>query len=106
MTTTELRTKDFEFVVAPDANGTTAGSLYVDDGVSIVQEKWTCVEMESAEGRLSVNGLVAYDVGVKVARVVFLGVENQPMAVAVYPGKDNMPFSYDGASKVLQYVYN
>ena len=45
MTTTELHTKDFEFVVAPDAKGTAAGSLYVDDGVSIVQEKSTSVEM-------------------------------------------------------------
>jgi alpha-glucosidase len=102
MTTTELRTKDFEFVVAPDANGTAAGSLYVDDGVSIVQEKSTSVEMQFAEGKLSVNGSFAYDVGVKVARVAFLGVENHPIAVAVYPGKNDMPFSYDGTSKVLR----
>ena len=102
MTTTELRTKDFEFVVAPDAKSMAAGSLYVDDGVSIVQEKSTSVGMEFAEGKLSVNGSFAYDVGVKVASVAFLGVEDQPMAVTVYPGKDNIPFSYDGANKVLR----
>ena len=102
MTTTELRTKDFEFVVAPDAKGTAAGSLYVDDGVSIVQENSTNVEMQFAEGKLLVNGSFAYDVGVKVASVAFLGVENRPRAVAVYPGKDNMPFSYDGTNKVLR----
>jgi hypothetical protein len=43
-----LRTKDFEFVVAPDEKGTAAGSLYVDDDVSIVQEKLTSVEMQFA----------------------------------------------------------
>ena len=102
MTTTELRSKDFEFVVAPDAKGTAAGSLYVDDGVSIVQEKMTNVEMEFAEGKLCVNGSFGYDVGVKVARVAFLGVESQPMTVGVHPGKNNVPFSYDGASKVLR----
>ncbi len=37
MMTTELRTKDFEFVVAPDANGTAAGAPSVDNGVSVVQ---------------------------------------------------------------------
>jgi alpha-glucosidase len=102
MTTTELRTKDFEFVVAPDAKGTAAGSLYVDDGVSIVQEKTTSAEMQFAEGKLCVSGSFAYDVGVKVASVAFLGVETQPMTVAVHPGKENVPFSYDGASKVLR----
>ena len=102
MTTTELRTKDFEFVVAPNANGTSAGSLYVEDGVSIVQEKSTNVGMQFAEGKLCVTGSFAYDVGVKVASMAFLGVENQPTTVAVYPGKDNMPFSYDGTSKVLR----
>ena len=102
MTTTELRTKDFEFVVAPDAKGTAAGSLYVDDGVSIVQEKSTSVEMQFAEGKLCVKGSFAYSVGVKVASVAFLGVENRPVAVSVHPGKDDTPFWYDGASKVLR----
>ena len=102
MTTTELRTKDFEFVVAPNAKGTAAGSLYVDDGVSIVQENSTSVEMQFAEGKLRVNGSFAYAVGVRVASVAFLGVENHPTTVVVYPGSDNIPFSYDGASKVLR----
>jgi len=102
MTTTELRTKDFEFVVAPNENGTAAGALYVDDGVSIVQEKSTSVEMAFAEGKLRVHGSFAFEVGVNVASVVFLGVESAPTAVAVYPGEDNAPFSYDGARKVLR----
>ena len=102
MTTTELRTNDFELVVAPNAKGTAAGSLYVDDGVSVAQEKSTSVEMQFAENKLCVNGSFAYDIGVNVASVVFLGVENQPTAVGVFPGKDNIPFSYDEASKVLR----
>lgn len=102
MTTTELRENDFEFVVAPDVNGTAAGALYVDDGVSIVQEQSTSVEMEFAEDKLCVTGSFAFEVGVKVASVVFLGVESPPTVVAVYPGKDNVPFWYDDADKVLR----
>ena len=102
MTTTELRTEDFEFVVAPDANGTAAGALYVDDGVSIVQKNSTSIEMAFAEDKLCVHGSFEFEVGVNVSSVVFLGVENTPTTVAVYPGKDNMPFSYDGANKVLR----
>ena len=102
LTTTELRTKDFEFIVAPDASGAAAGLLYVDDGVSIVQETSTSVDMQFAEGKLCVNGSFAFNVGVKVASVAFLGVENRPTAVAVDPGEENTPFTYDGASKVLR----
>ena len=102
MTTTELRTRDFEFVVAPDANGAAAGSLYVDDGVSIVQKTSTSVDMQFAKGKLCVNGSFAFDVGVKVASVAFLGVENRPTVVAVDPGEENTPFTYDDASKVLR----
>ena len=65
MTTMEWRTKDLEFVVVPDAKGTAAGSLYVDDSVpvGIVQEKTTNVDVQFAEGWLCVNGSSAYDVG-------------------------------------------
>ena len=77
------------------------GSLYVDDGVSIVQEKSTSMKMEFVSDKLCVNGSFAYKVGVKVTSVAFLGVENRPMAVTVHPGNEDMPFTYDGTSKVL-----
>jgi alpha-glucosidase len=61
MTTTELRATDFEFVVAPGANGTASGTLYVDDGVSIEQNQTTRVEMAFAGGKLSVNGSFGFE---------------------------------------------
>jgi alpha-glucosidase len=105
MTTTELRGSDFEFVVAPGADGTAAGTLYVDDGVSIVQQKTTSVEMEFADGKLCVQGSFGFNVGVKVADIIFLGIGNAPMFVTF---KDNtgegckVPFEYDGEAEVLR----
>ena len=52
ITMTELHTKNFEFVVMPNAKGTAVGLLYVDDGVGIVQKKLTSVKMEFALGKL------------------------------------------------------
>lgn len=101
MTTTELRATDFQFVVAPDAEGKAVGALYVDDGVSVTPAKTTSVELVFAEGKLGVSGKFDFDVGVKVASIVFLGVENAPQSVSVDPGKD-VPFSYDTASHVLR----
>ncbi|KAI0738055.1 alpha-glucosidase [Daedaleopsis nitida] len=83
MTTTELRARDFELVVAPDQDGRAAGSLYVDDGVSVVQERTTAVSFEYRAGRLAVRGAFGYPLGVKVARVRFAGVERRPDAVSV-----------------------
>src|SRR5579863_2263044 len=83
MTTTELRATDFEFVVAPGADGGASGALYVDDGVSIVPERTTSVEMAFAEGKLCVDGSFVFEVGVKVARVIFLGVERAPSVVTI-----------------------
>jgi len=108
MTTTELRATDFEFVVAPGADGTAKGVLYVDDGVSIVPEHVMSVEMTFSDNKLCVHGSFGFDVGVKVAKVIFLGVENAPAFVTVSPdtGKEGAEgkasFEYDGTSKVLR----
>jgi len=99
MTTTDLRKEDFELVVAPGTDGTARGSLYVDDGVSIAQTKTTHVQMTYAKGRLSVSGEFAYDVGVRVSSVVFLGIEQAPRAVADLAS--SRTFSYDAERKVL-----
>ena len=111
MTTTELRATGFEFVVAPGADGRAAGALYVDDGVSIVQNRTTSVEMAFAEGKLCVYGSFGFEVGVKVASVVFLGVSRVPAVVTVSHVPDHtgegereatVPFEYDGACEVLR----
>jgi len=104
-TTTALRALDFEFVVAPGTDGKAKGSVYVDDGVSIVQKQMTNVEMAFADDKLCVHGSFGFDVGVKVAKVVFLGVEKAPAFVTVGPegGKgQKVPFEYDGACEVLR----
>ncbi|KAI0738081.1 alpha-glucosidase [Daedaleopsis nitida] len=83
LTTDALRKTDFELVVAPDAQGTAAGALYVDDGVSIAQERTTEVRFAYARGRLAVEGSFAYPMGVKVARVRFAGAKSAPKSVRV-----------------------
>ena len=110
MTTTELRMTDFEFVVALGTDGRASGELYVDDGVSIVPERTTNLKMAFAEGQLRVYGSFGFEVGVKVASVVFLGVERAPSVVTVMNDLDSkgeggmgrkVPFEYDGTYKVL-----
>jgi alpha-glucosidase len=89
MTTTELRKIDFELIVAPGMDGKAAGSLYVDDGESIVQKKTSMVKFQYAKGVLKVDGKFDYPIGVDVARVKVLGVEKMPKNVKVkYSGKD------------------
>jgi alpha-glucosidase len=83
MTTAQLRETDFELVVAPDVFGRAKGALYIDDGVSLVQNATTDVTMAFERGVLSVDGTFEYDPGVEVARVVVLGVSRAPSDTTV-----------------------
>ncbi|KAG7453201.1 glycoside hydrolase family 31 protein [Guyanagaster necrorhizus] len=100
MTTVELRKEDFEFVVAPRADGTAAGRLYVDDGVSIKQNATTEVAMSFANSKLEVSGSFGYNSGVNVVRVRVLGVEAKPGSVYVN-NREVKGDDYDEANKVL-----
>ncbi|KZW01941.1 glycoside hydrolase family 31 protein [Exidia glandulosa HHB12029] len=76
MTTTALRKNDFQIVVAPAADGTASGKLYVDDGVSLKQKATTEVSFKYAKGRLTVTGHFGYKLGVKISSVTVLGVKS------------------------------
>ncbi|KAF8061837.1 alpha-glucosidase [Lyophyllum atratum] len=102
MTTTELRTRDFEFVVAPGADGTASGNLYIDDGISISPATSTSLKMSFKNGRLSVQGVFGFKSDVKTSRVRFLGVGKAPKTVQVN-GKavTKTGFAYDATKQVL-----
>lgn len=72
MTVSALRTKNFEVLIAPGADGTAAGTLYLDDGESLVQQGVSRVEMRYEGGVLRVGGVFGYETRVRVERVTVL----------------------------------
>ena len=106
MTTTALRKKDFEFIVAPDIQGEASGSLYIDDGESINPDSFTDVNLRFKDGKFEIRGGVfGYKPsGVNISLVRFLGVGSKPEGGVLVDGKhhiDGSGYSYDPLTKVL-----
>lgn len=71
-TTTELRTKDFELLIAPDKDGRASGRLYLDDGDSVDLNETSTIEFEYEDGVLWSSGTFRYQPGVNVTAVTLL----------------------------------
>ncbi|KAI1149403.1 glycoside hydrolase family 31 protein [Nemania diffusa] len=74
MTTTELRTKPFEAIVAIGRDGKASGSLYVDDGISVAQKATSDIKFTYAKGVLAVSGSFGYTKDLRLSKVTFLGL--------------------------------
>ncbi|KAK5111910.1 hypothetical protein LTR62_004642 [Meristemomyces frigidus] len=72
-TTTELRKQDFAIMIAPSANGTATGNLYLDDGVSIEQPATSYITFTYDGKSLAITGSFGYEVGVDITSVTLLG---------------------------------
>ncbi|KAJ6031730.1 Glycoside hydrolase family 31 [Penicillium herquei] len=59
-TTTELRRRGFEIVVAPNADNYAKGQLYLDDGESLHPASSSTVEFEYRNGKLDIHGEFGY----------------------------------------------
>jgi len=76
MTTTEVRTKPFHLIVAPDREGKAYGTLYLDDGDSIEQPATSEIEFSYEDGVLKVSGCFDYTAeDARVSAVKILGGE-------------------------------
>ncbi len=89
MTTTEVRARDFELLVPLGRDGRAAGSLYLDDGVSLEQAdaETTDVRFGYADGVLTVDGRFGYRTDARITRVTFLGLSSAAAAAAAEGGK-------------------
>ncbi|KAF5004620.1 hypothetical protein FDECE_8895 [Fusarium decemcellulare] len=77
-TTTALREKGFNIVIAPGLDGRAHGSLYLDDGESLVQDAVSEIDFEYANGKFSMTGSFEYDAGVGIEAITVLGVKSKP----------------------------
>ncbi|KEZ45518.1 putative alpha/beta-glucosidase agdC [Scedosporium apiospermum] len=80
-TTTALRRKGFNIVVAPGLDGSAEGSLYLDDGESVVQDAVSEIDFKYADGRFSMTGSFDFDASVNIEAITILGVEHEPNGV-------------------------
>lgn len=73
MTTTELRRRPFEILIAPSSTGYASGELYLDDGESLEPAHTSTVQFEYQGGKLQIRGEFGYQGDVVIDSVTLLG---------------------------------
>jgi len=71
-TTTELRTRNFELIIAPGLDNRANGSLYMDDGDSIDQPRTSNIQFIYDNGQFNTAGSFDYPATVSIVRIVLL----------------------------------
>lgn len=79
-TTTELRRRGFEILVAPNLSNYAAGQLYLDDGESLHPASTTLVQFEYSNGQLHIRGEFGFQANVVIESVVLLGQTRRPVS--------------------------
>ncbi|KAH9867073.1 hypothetical protein IAQ61_007665 [Plenodomus lingam] len=75
MTTHALRDQDFELLVAPDKDGKAWGTLYLDDGESLVQDGVSEISFSWDGSTIRMEGSFGFKTSVGVKSVVVMGNE-------------------------------
>ena len=98
-TTTELRKQNFTILVAPGLDGTATGSLYLDDGDSLIPPAISNIIFKySSNGNFSMDGVFGYDSGVSIEAINVLGARK--------PQNTSPSMSYDSTGGTLTHTMN
>ena len=102
MTTRDSRNNPWGILAALSLGGTAKGSLYVDDGESLVQNSTLYIEFTAAHGALHASGRGTFEDSNPLANVTVLGVQKRVSKVSLN-GETiaNKNFIYDIKSKAL-----
>ncbi|OQE78636.1 hypothetical protein PENNAL_c0055G04486 [Penicillium nalgiovense] len=76
-TTTDLRKRGFEILIAPDTDGSAEGELYIDDGESIQPDTAADIQFKYRDGKLRILGRFGYRPNVIIEVVTLLGQKNK-----------------------------
>jgi len=99
-TTTELRTKGFNIIIAPGLDGTAKGSLYLDDGDSLEQPATLEVNFDYGHGVFRMDGVFAFNASVQIESITLLG-QNSLTKPQTVNRTEGVAFTYgDHASSV------
>ena len=98
-TTTELRKRGFNLLIALGLNSSATGSLYLDEGNLIDQPSTTELTFSYANQTFSMNGIFAYDAGVNIDTITILGCSTSPSSVSIYGG-GHANFRYNSSNHV------
>lgn len=76
-TTTDLRKRGFEILIAPGVDGSAEGELYIDDGESIQPDSAAEIQFKYRDGKLQIQGRFGYHPNVVVEAVTLLGQKDK-----------------------------
>ena len=100
-TTAAVRKQDFQLIVAPGVDGSASGSLYLDDGESLVQNATSLLGFAYSGGTLTVDGNFDYPTNNSIRTVKILGVNSRPGNVSLNgQALDSSSWTYDNSSVV------
>jgi len=101
LTTRDARTTPWSLITALSLNGTATGSVYIDDGESLVPNATLFVEFTAASSALHASAKGAFKDTNPLANVTVLGVKNTVSRVSLDNATISSGWSYDSTTQVL-----
>jgi len=102
LTTTACRNNPWSVIAALSAEGTATGSLYIDDGESIIQNATLSVDFTAEKQRLYASARGLWQEKNALANITVLGVQTAPQNVSLNGQALVSGVVYNSTSKVLK----
>ncbi|GAB7356060.1 hypothetical protein MBLNU459_g6677t1 [Dothideomycetes sp. NU459] len=102
LTTAESRNSSWSLICALSAEGTATGTLYVDDGESIVQDATLFVDFTATAGSLYASARGLFQDTNSLANVTVLGVQSAPANVTLNGKVIASGVDYNSTSQLLK----